>query len=36
MKKALLYSGWILFAFVLTAMFWITKPSDTVDFSGIN
>lgn len=35
MKKALLYSGWILFAFVLTAMFWITKPSDTVDFSGV-
>ncbi len=35
MKKTLLYSGWILFALVLAAMLWITKPSDTVDFSGV-
>ena len=35
MKKVLSYLGWILFAVTLIAMFWIARPSDTVDFSGI-
>ena len=35
MKKVLSYLGWILFAVTLIAMFWIAKPSATVDFSGV-
>ena len=35
MKKVLSYLGWILFAITLVAMFWIAKPSKTVDFSGV-
>ncbi|MBO5968650.1 MAG: hypothetical protein J6S14_09155 [Clostridia bacterium] len=35
MKKILSYLGWILFTVTLITMFWITKPSKTVDFSGV-
>ena len=35
MKKFLSCLGWILFAITLVAMFWVAKPSKTVDFSGV-
>ena len=35
MKKVLSYLGWILFAITLITLFWIAKPSDTVDFRGV-
>ena len=35
MKKVLSYLGWILFAITLITLFWIVKPSDTVDFRGV-
>lgn len=35
MKKGLSYLGWMLFVVTLITMFWITKPSKTVDFYGI-
>ena len=35
MKKVLSYLVWILFAITLITLFWIVKPSDTVDFRGV-
>ena len=35
MKKVSSYLGWILFAITLITLFWIAKPSDTVDFRGV-
>ena len=35
MKKVLSYLGWILFAITLITLFWIVKPSDTIDFRGV-
>ena len=35
MKKIFSYLGWILFAVTLITMFYIAKPSKTVDFSGV-
>lgn len=35
MKKIFTYLGWILFAVTLITMFYIAKPSKTVDFSGV-
>jgi len=34
-KKIFSYLGWILFAVTLITMFYIAKPSKTVDFSGV-
>ena len=35
LKKIFSLAGWILFAITLFVMFWVIKPSKTVDFSGI-